>query len=96
MLVCAAVIDAVEKVQGVAKELGCTTAQLALAWTVANKNVSTAIFGASSMGQLQDNLGCLEVLPKLTPAVMATLDDALGNRPTGGPDRAYRTTASKL
>ena len=36
-------------------------AQLALAWTIANTDVSTAIFGASSLAQLEDNLGALAV-----------------------------------
>jgi aryl-alcohol dehydrogenase-like predicted oxidoreductase len=43
----------VEKLQGVAKALGCNVAQLALAWSIANTNVSTAIFGSSSLAQVK-------------------------------------------
>jgi aryl-alcohol dehydrogenase-like predicted oxidoreductase len=35
-------------------------AQLALAWSIANTDVSTAIFGSSSLAQLEDNFGALE------------------------------------
>ena len=79
-----------------AKELGCNVAQLALAWSIANTDVSTAIFGASSLNQLEDNLGALEVLPKLTPEVMAQIEEVLGNTPSGGADAGFRTTASRL
>ncbi|KAE9038573.1 hypothetical protein PR003_g447 [Phytophthora rubi] len=40
----------------VAKELGCTLPQLAIAWCVANTNVSTVLLGASSIDQLEENL----------------------------------------
>ena len=40
------------KLQDLAKELGCNVAQLALAWSIANTDVSTAIFGSSSLAQV--------------------------------------------
>lgn len=43
----------VEKLQGVAKTLGCNVAQLALAWSISNTDVSTAIFGSSSLAQVK-------------------------------------------
>ena len=89
-------METVTAIAGVASELNCTTAQLALAWTIANKNVSTAIFGASSMAQLEDNLGALDVLPKLTATVMARLDAILGNKPDKGFQPQFRTKAAKL
>ena len=46
--------------------------------------------------QLEDNFGALEVLPKLTTSVMSEIESILGNKPKGGPDPTYRTTASKL
>jgi len=58
----------------VAQELGCTLAQLALAWVAHNPQVSTVITGASQLSQLQSNLGALDVLAKLTPEVMARID----------------------
>ena len=86
----------VGKLQDLAKTLGCNVAQLALAWSIANTDVSTAIFGSSSLAQLEDNFGALEVLPKLTAEIMGEIDGILENVPSGGPDKSYRTTASKL
>ena len=65
---------AVAEFSQVAAELGCSVAQMALAWTAKNPHVSSVIMGASRLSQLRDNLGAVEVLPKLTPEVMARLD----------------------
>jgi len=66
--------DAVIQLEGIAKELGCTVAQLAIAWVNRNPRVSTVILGASRLSQLQDNLKALEVTPKLTPEVLERID----------------------
>ena len=50
----------------VAKDVGCTPGQLALAWTASNPNVSSVILGARRLDQLNENLGALEVLAALT------------------------------
>jgi voltage-dependent potassium channel beta subunit len=65
---------AVAKLGTIAADLGATTAQLAIAWCAKNPNVSTVITGASRISQLQENMKALEVLPKLTPEVMAAID----------------------
>jgi aryl-alcohol dehydrogenase-like predicted oxidoreductase len=65
---------AVAQLEGVAGELGCTVAQLAIAWVAKNPRVSTVITGASKLSQLQSNLGAVEVIAKLTPEVMAKID----------------------
>lgn len=65
---------AVIKLGKVAKELGCSTAQLAIAWITKNPRVSTVILGASKLKQLHDNLGALAVGDKLTPDLMAKID----------------------
>jgi voltage-dependent potassium channel beta subunit len=65
---------AVGQIATIAAELGCSMAQLAIAWTNRNPRVSTVILGASKLSQLQDNLGALAVTPKLTPEVMARID----------------------
>ncbi|WP_374400773.1 potassium channel beta subunit family protein [Niveibacterium sp.] len=57
-----------------AAALACTPAQLAIAWCSANPRVSSVITGASSAGQLADNLGALAVLPKLDATVRQQLD----------------------
>jgi voltage-dependent potassium channel beta subunit len=66
--------SAVAQLAGVAQELGCSLAQLAIAWAARNPRVSTVITGASKLAQLKDNLGAVDVLPKLTPEVLARID----------------------
>lgn len=61
----------------IARELGGTPAQLAIAWCARNPNVSTVITGASRPAQLEENLGALELVPKLTGEVMAMIDQAM-------------------
>jgi voltage-dependent potassium channel beta subunit len=67
--------EAVAKLGQVAGELGCTTAQLALAWCAANPRVSTVITGASRPEQVRENMKAVEIVPKLTPGVMARIDE---------------------
>lgn len=74
-------LEVAHKIEPFAKELGCTLAQLAMAWCMANPNVSTAICGASSCEQLKETLGSLSVVAKLTPEVMKRIDDAAGTSP---------------
>ena len=64
---------AVAQLAPIAAELGCTLAQLALAWAAKNPRVSSVITGASRVDQLQSNLGALVVIDKLTPEVMARI-----------------------
>ena len=66
----------------VAKDLGTTVTQLSLAWCLANPNVSTVILGASKVAQLQENLSCLDVLPKLSPDVLARIEAIVQNKPS--------------
>ncbi|WP_189762812.1 aldo/keto reductase [Streptomyces xanthochromogenes] len=58
----------------VAKELGRTSAQVALAWTLQNPDVTAPIIGARTHTQLEDNLGALEV--DFTASQLARLDEA--------------------
>jgi voltage-dependent potassium channel beta subunit len=66
--------DKVRRVLEIADELGCTPAQLAIAWCANNPRVSTVITGASRVEQVRDNMGALDVIPRLTGEVMARLD----------------------
>jgi voltage-dependent potassium channel beta subunit len=61
----------------IAQDLGCTLAQLALAWCLKNPNVSTVITGASRPAQVKENMKALGVVPKLDESVMARIDAAL-------------------
>ena len=65
----------------VAGDLGCTTAQLAIAWCLKNPHVSTVITGASRAEQVVENMKALDVLPKLDAAVMERIDEIAGNKP---------------
>ncbi|CCM05366.1 uncharacterized protein FIBRA_07581 [Fibroporia radiculosa] len=63
------------------QELGCKVAHLALAWIAVNPNTSTVILGASRPEQVVENLKALEVIPKLTPAVLEKIEEILQNKP---------------
>lgn len=76
----------VQQLALIAEELGCSTAQLALAWCLKNPNVSTVITGASKASQVIENMAALDVAPKLTEDVMERIEAILDNRPEGEPD----------
>jgi voltage-dependent potassium channel beta subunit len=71
------ILKSVANLEPIAAELGCTMSQMGIAWVARNPNVSTVITGASKREQLAENLGALEVIPKLTPEVLAKIDLAL-------------------
>ncbi len=64
----------VEALEGIAKELSCSLSQLALAWCLKNRFVSTVITGASRVEQVHENMKASEVAPKLTPEIMERID----------------------
>jgi voltage-dependent potassium channel beta subunit len=61
-----------------AADLGCTMAQLALAWCLKNPNVSSVITGASRPSQVIENMKALDVVPKLGTEVMSKIDAIVG------------------
>ena len=63
--------------RAVADDLGCTLAQLAIAWCTRNPHVSTVITGASRVEQVHENLAALEVASRLDDEVMSRIDAAL-------------------
>jgi aryl-alcohol dehydrogenase-like predicted oxidoreductase len=65
----------VGELETVAKELGCTLAQLAIAWCLKNPRVSTVITGASRVEQVKENMKALEVAHRLTGAAMDRIDN---------------------
>jgi len=62
-----------QKVVELAKEHGCSAAQLAVAWVMANPLVTCPIIGPRTMEQLEDNLGALEV--EITPEIEAAIHE---------------------
>jgi voltage-dependent potassium channel beta subunit len=70
-------IALVKRLASIAADLGCTLAQMSLAWCLKNPRVSTVITGASRPAQVTENMKALDVVPKLTPEVMARIEAAL-------------------
>ena len=66
-------IAVVKRLAPIAADLGCTLAQMSLAWCLKNPHVSTVILGASNVDQVHENLGALAALELLTDDVMAEI-----------------------
>lgn len=62
------IIDDVPDFVALASELGGTPAQLAIAFTLTHPATATTLFGASSVAQLEANLGSLELLERVGAA----------------------------
>jgi aryl-alcohol dehydrogenase-like predicted oxidoreductase len=60
----------------ISQEAGLTMAQLALAWVLQNRNVSSAIVGATKPEQIRDNVKASGVV--LDGAIMKRIDEVLG------------------
>jgi voltage-dependent potassium channel beta subunit len=73
----AAKLAQVRRLAPIARDLGCTLAQLAIAWCLKNPRVSTVITGASRVAQVHENMKALDVVGKLDSGVMARIDAAL-------------------
>jgi len=71
----------VRKLGELARELETSLATLSIAWCISNKNVTTAILGATKKEQLNENLKSLDVLPKLNAEVLKTIDDIMQTKP---------------
>ena len=74
-------ITKVKALEPFARELGCTMAQLALAWARRNENVSTVITGATRPEQVEENMKSLEFVAALTDDFMERIDVVLQNKP---------------
>lgn len=82
-------VKSLKEIQSIAKELGYTLGQLALAWVMYNKDVSTAITGARSVDQLNESVKAVELLKKWTPELDRRINAIAGTGPT--PKLNYRT-----
>jgi voltage-dependent potassium channel beta subunit len=71
------VLSSVAALEPIARDLGGTPSQLAIAWCLRNPHVSTVITGASRLEQLQENMKALDLLPKLTQEILDKIDKAL-------------------
>ncbi len=70
------VLAGVQRLEPIARELGLTLAQLALAWVLRRPEVSSAITGATRPEQVSENARASGV--KLDAAVLERIEDALG------------------
>jgi voltage-dependent potassium channel beta subunit len=68
----------VASLEPIAKELGCSLPQLALAWCLKNPFVSTVITGASRLEQVHENMKAADVVDAITPEVMERIDVIFG------------------
>lgn len=67
-------IDQVRSLEPIAQELGCSLAQLALAWCLHNPHVSSVITGATRPEQVRENLKALAIVSKLSPPITNRID----------------------
>ena len=77
------VLTAVAKLDPIAKEVGLSMAQLAVAWVLQNPRVSSAIIGATKPSQIKENVKASGV--KLDAAIMKKIDSVLGSIPEKDP-----------
>jgi voltage-dependent potassium channel beta subunit len=71
------VLGKIKKLVKVADELGVSLGQMSIAWLLKNPNVSSVILGASRVEQLRENLKAMDVVEKLTPEVVAKIEEAI-------------------
>jgi aryl-alcohol dehydrogenase-like predicted oxidoreductase len=69
----------VEPLIDLAREIGCTPAQLALAYCLKNRQVASLLFGATSVGQVDENAQTLALLPRLDEAILAQLKESVSS-----------------
>lgn len=72
-------LNKVRKLAELASEIGCTPAQLAIAWVLRRPEVTTAITGATRESQLKENLGAADVT--IGEDVIEQIETILNNDP---------------
>ncbi len=72
-------VQRVRRLKPIADDLGITRAQLALAWVLRHRGVSSVITGATRVSQVEDNAGAADVA--LTDDVLEEIEIVLGNKP---------------
>jgi voltage-dependent potassium channel beta subunit len=75
-------VELADKLKPIAEELGCSLAQMSMAWAVSNEHASTVLIGASRPSQLEENLKALEFVDKITPEVKAKIDEIVKFAPS--------------
>ncbi|KAF2125740.1 Aldo/keto reductase [Dothidotthia symphoricarpi CBS 119687] len=73
--------DKIRKLMGIAKGLGTDVATLSMAWVLSNKDVSSAITGASRPEQIWQSVRALDVYRTLKSETMEEIEKVMGNKP---------------
>jgi len=79
------IFQIVEDLKPIAAELNASLAQLALAWVIYNKHVSSCITGASRASQVTENMKAIDVYRKMTPEIYERIEKVLNNTPKPPP-----------
>ncbi len=74
-------LDIVQDLGLIAADLGITQAQLAIAWLLRRKVISSVITGATKLSQMEDNLAAAEAVALLTDDLLDEIETVLGNEP---------------
>uniref|UniRef100_A0A8B9PK01 Voltage-gated potassium channel subunit beta-2 n=1 Tax=Apteryx owenii TaxID=8824 RepID=A0A8B9PK01_APTOW len=74
---------------GAEPALSSPSLSAAPAWCLRNEGVSSVLLGASNADQLMENIGAIQVLPKLSSSIIHEIDSILGNKPYSKKD--YRS-----
>ncbi|KAK6177597.1 hypothetical protein SNE40_015667 [Patella caerulea] len=79
----------------IADKLGCSIAQLAIAWCLRNEAVHCVLIGASTVEQLYENIQALQYLPKLNKPIISEMEKILGNKPRKSSQSSSRSRQGK-
>ena len=72
-LIAGGVLERVDQLEDIARELGISLAQLSLAWILRESNIASALVGASRPEQVDENVKAVEV--ELSDDVTARIDE---------------------
>jgi aryl-alcohol dehydrogenase-like predicted oxidoreductase len=80
-------IKKVKELTALAQDLGCTTAQLSLAWCLCNRTVSTVITGSSRPEQVTENMKAVDIYKRIKDdvQVLGRIDEIFENKPEEWP-----------
>ncbi len=74
-------LEITRQITRMAQQLGITTAQLAIAWILRRKEVSSVITGAASLEQLDENIAAGEFADRLTDELLEQIEQIVENLP---------------
>lgn len=69
------------ELEKIAKEINCSISEMAIAWCLLNKNVSTVITGASKPEQVKTNMNSLNIVELLDNEILEKIETILDNKP---------------